>query len=318
MEAGSRVQITLSIIIPTHNRISDILENVSCLLPQCVGKPVEVILVDSASDPAEASRLQAGIAGGDVQLVRLDQPGLSTARNAGVARARGQWLGFLDDDVLPDPDWVDAALARIRVSGKLDGLIAGRVLPKWPGVTAKPMIDPDALGPRARGLLSIIDDSRIYCSSDAPVAIGANLVIRKTALDTVGGFPVHMGRVGTSLASGEEAYVVDRIVGTGFESWYDGTLCVQHKIFKHQLTWVWLGRRARQEGLVSLRKCRTSRQRFRVATKCIVGLPALAALTVFAKPRSDYVVRLHHNLGFAQGAAAALLQRRRVDLPRNP
>jgi len=318
METEIQVQIVLSIIIPTHNRIDDILENVACLLPQCEGKPVEIILVDSASDPAEATRLQVRIAHDDVHLIRVDQPGVSMARNAGVARARGDWLGFLDDDVLPNSDWVDAALARIRGSDKQDGLIAGRVLPKWPGATAAPTIDPDALGPRARGLLSIIDDSRVYCSSNAPVAISSNLLIRKAALDRVGGFPVHMGRVGTSLASGEDPYVVDRIVEAGFQSWYDGALCVQHKIFKNQLTWVWLGRRARQEGLVSLRKCRTSRQRLRVATKCIVGLPALAAMTVFAKPKSDYVIRLHHNLGFAQGAMVLLLQRKRTGLSRSP
>ncbi len=48
----------ISVVIATHNRSHDVLENVDALLPQCVGRPVEVIVIDSASAPTHAAVLE--------------------------------------------------------------------------------------------------------------------------------------------------------------------------------------------------------------------------------------------------------------------
>lgn len=53
------MHIALSIIIPTHNRADDLAENLSVLAPQCHGQPVEIIVVDSASDPDQAAAIAA-------------------------------------------------------------------------------------------------------------------------------------------------------------------------------------------------------------------------------------------------------------------
>lgn len=304
------MKIVLSIIIPTHNRASDLYENLASLRPQCQDRPVEIIVVDSASTPDQAVALNALRRTDLVQLIRLDRPGVSIARNAGVAQARGTWLGFLDDDVIPASDWVDSVLARIASSDERISVVAGRVLPRWPAGTKGLTFDPSSLDRRSRVLLSVIDDTRVYCTSAAPLGISANLVIRKEALAQVNGFPEHMGRVGKSLASGEDPYVIDEIVRQGFESWYDGRICVEHKIYATQLTQRWMARRSWHEGLVSLRKCTSRLERARLVAKCAASLPALILLRAFAASRAEYVVRLHHNLGFVCGALTAPFQRR--------
>lgn len=294
----SHVPIALSIIIPTHNRASDLIENLTALLPQCRGRPVEIVVVDSASNAEYEAALEPVRRMGPVSFIRLDRPGVSVARNAGVARARGAWFGFLDDDVIVASDWVAAALARIASSDDKTGVVAGRVLPRWPTSTAGRSFDPARLGRRSRVLLSILDGTREYCTTAEPFGISANLLVRREALLQVGGFPEDMGRIGDSLASGEDPYVIDEIVRGGFASWYDGSLCVEHKIYAKQLTPAWMARRAWHEGFVSLRKSESGWVRMMVMAKCLASLPALAVLRVVGPTQSDHVVRLHHNLGF--------------------
>ncbi len=300
------MQIDLSIIIPTHNRAGDLLENLASLLPQCQGEPIEVIVVDSASCPVEAQALRDLAKDGAFQLIRLDAPGASLARNAGIARARGTWLGFLDDDVVPNHDWAERALYRIRTSQKNDGVIGGRALPLWPAQVPRRGFAPSDLGPRARILVSIIDDPNVYRCEGAPLGISANLLLRKEALQKIGGFPVGMGRVKKSLASGEDPYVMDEIVRAGYVSWYDGLMGVDHKIHAKQLTTNWIARRAWHEGMVSLRRSATRSDRTAILLKCAASLPALLFLHLTRPSSTDYIVRFYHNLGMVCGRLAAI------------
>ncbi len=177
----------LSIIIPTHNRSADVLENLAALVPQCRDEPIEIIVVDSASNPAEAAILRDAAKDGEFKLIRMDAPGASRARNAGIALAKGPWLGFLDDDAVPHSDWVARAMSRIHASADNVGVIAGRALPRWPDSPVARGFKPENLGPRARILVSIIDDPDVYRCDGAPLGISANLLLRKEALAKIGG-----------------------------------------------------------------------------------------------------------------------------------
>jgi glycosyltransferase involved in cell wall biosynthesis len=296
----------LSIIIPTHNRSGDLLENLAALVPQCQGKPVEIIVVDSASNPQEAQALRDAAKDGTFQLIRMDAPGASRARNAGIAEAQGPWLGFLDDDAVPHPDWVERALLRIGTGESNLGVIAGRALPRWPEQPAARSFAPSDLGPRARVLVSIIDDPHVYRCEGAPLGISANLLLLKEALVKIGGFPVGMGRVKKSLASGEDPYVMDEIVKAGYVAWYDGSMCVDHKIQAKQLTTNWIARRAWHEGLVSLRRSAGCSDRTATVLKCLVSLPALLAMHLTRPSNTDYAVRFYHNLGLVCGRVAEM------------
>jgi GT2 family glycosyltransferase len=287
----------LSVVICTHNRAKDTIENVSALAPQLRSKPVEIIVVDSASDVTEARALYPLSDFGRTQLIRLDKAGVSLARNAGIARACGAWVGFLDDDVVAKPDWVEAVLRRIASSADDVGVIAGRVVPRWPRTIPDDATPPEAIGARWKVLLSLIDDPRVYCSTSNPIGVSANYMIRRSALQAVGGFPIGLGRVGNSLASGEDPYVVDRIVERGLQTWYDGTIVVEHKIHAVRLTRTWIADRARHEGAVDLRKMRSHYERFLKAVKCSVALPILSVMRHFDNPGSEYAIRFHHDFG---------------------
>jgi hypothetical protein len=189
------------------------------------------------------------------------------------------------------------AMRRISVSEERVAFIAGRVLPRWPEVLRAGSVEPTRIGPRWRMLLSIVDDTRVFCSTRHPVGVGANMLIRRSVLQEAGGFPTGMGRNGNSLASGEEACVICTILAEGFDIWYDGTIVVEHKIHSVRLTRPWIEERARQEGVVTLGKIGSSWARAVKAAKAAASLPVLAALRLFDSPEAEYFIRFGHNLG---------------------
>jgi GT2 family glycosyltransferase/uncharacterized membrane protein YvlD (DUF360 family) len=99
----------VSIVIPSHNRRSAVSRLLEALAAQHYPLDrLEVIVVaDGCTDDtcAVLSRYR-----GPLPLRVLQHPGggPAAARNVGVAAAKGQWLLFLDDDVVPNPRLVRA------------------------------------------------------------------------------------------------------------------------------------------------------------------------------------------------------------------
>ncbi|MBL4606456.1 MAG: glycosyltransferase [Pseudomonadales bacterium] len=89
-------ELRISVIIPVHNRPEWIAETVNTVRAQTL-PAFDIIVVDDGSDaPLDtclADHLDA------ITLLRLpENRGVSAARNAGVAAAKGNWLAFLDSD----------------------------------------------------------------------------------------------------------------------------------------------------------------------------------------------------------------------------
>lgn len=91
---------TVSVIIPTYNRAHSVGAALDSVLAQ--EPPAdEVIVVDDGSTDGTTEVLAAY--GDRITVVRQDNAGAAAARNAGVRRARGDWVAFLDSDDLWRP-----------------------------------------------------------------------------------------------------------------------------------------------------------------------------------------------------------------------
>lgn len=87
----------VSAIITTYNRRKLVCEAIDSVLMQDY-EPIEIIVVDDGSTDGTQARLREGY-GDFIDLVRLDGPsGPGRPRNAGVDRASGEFLAFLDSD----------------------------------------------------------------------------------------------------------------------------------------------------------------------------------------------------------------------------
>jgi glycosyltransferase involved in cell wall biosynthesis len=72
----------------------------------------EIIVVDNGSG-AEFSQELAGRLSGRVTLLRVEEPGVYAARNAGVEAARGGVVFFTDADCVVDAGWIGAGIRAI-------------------------------------------------------------------------------------------------------------------------------------------------------------------------------------------------------------
>jgi GT2 family glycosyltransferase len=98
---------SISIVIPTYSRpdqLADCLRSLSGLdYPR---DHLEVIVVDDGgATPLDAivAPFRSNLA---LSLVRQSNAGPAAARNTGAELARGEYLGFTDDDCLPEPGWL--------------------------------------------------------------------------------------------------------------------------------------------------------------------------------------------------------------------
>lgn len=95
----------VSVIIPTYNRAWCLREAVDSVQGQEF-RGFELIVVDDGSTDETPRLLQE--CGGSIRVLRQMNRGVSAARNAGVAAARGEWIAFLDSDDI----WLPSKLAR--------------------------------------------------------------------------------------------------------------------------------------------------------------------------------------------------------------
>jgi glycosyltransferase involved in cell wall biosynthesis len=95
----------VSVIIPTFDRIAVLPRALDSVLAQTLA-PAEVIVVDDGSGDGTAEMVRREYPG--VTLMQQDNRGVSAARNAGLARAAGEWIAFLDSD----DEWLPRKLER--------------------------------------------------------------------------------------------------------------------------------------------------------------------------------------------------------------
>ena len=168
---------TAAIVIPTRGRPAYLDVALASIRPQALAAGAEILVVDDG--PGEDTRAVAERHGARYVLPPAGRHGLNIARNAGIAATDADLLVFTDDDVAAWDGWL-AALLQAAASlpddvGVLTGPIRARVeghrFPRC-GRESGPVTEQD-FGP---------------ADVDAPHAWGANLAIRRSALDRVGPF----------------------------------------------------------------------------------------------------------------------------------
>jgi GT2 family glycosyltransferase len=165
----------VSVVVPTHNRADYLAVTLQSLGAQDIDEPYEVIVVDDGSrddTPAVARRSGA-------TYIRHDSArGANAARNDGAGTASAALIALVDDDVYAPPGWLRALLngaARHPEAEAFGGPIRARFegpAPRSCGRELPPITTLD-LGPDDR---------------EAELVWSANMLVRRSALERVGGF----------------------------------------------------------------------------------------------------------------------------------
>ncbi len=126
-----------SVIIPTYNRLEMLLDFLRALADQeCEPDSYEVIVVDTGSTDGTRERLQGFHYQYSLLVLGLGTGGGCHARNEGARVAKGNWLVFTGDDVLPEREWLRHGADHINMHPELD-LLEGLVIDRDSGKTIR-------------------------------------------------------------------------------------------------------------------------------------------------------------------------------------
>ena len=195
----------------------------------------EYVVVDNGSSrPLSAADL--GIPGQSFRVLREERPGLTPARLAGIAAARGDVLVFVDDDNVLDPGYLAAARDAFAVDASL-AAAGGPIVPEYETPPPawmrefEPLLALRDLGSaprRARG------GPRVPWPDFAPV--GAGLCIRRSAAEAYArevasdSARAALDRRGGTLTSGGDNDLVFTALRAGGDVAYLPSLRLTHLI----------------------------------------------------------------------------------------
>jgi glycosyltransferase involved in cell wall biosynthesis len=199
------------VILCTRNRPALLAEALDAILPTL--RPADsLVVVDSASD-SDATREVAEAR--NVRVVRAERPGLSRARNLGVASTAGPVVVFTDDDCRPQPGWLEY-LATPFADDQV-GFVLGQVRAD----VHDAHLPFDAARPRLANRFSGPTD---------PIELGngACMAFRRTAWNAIGGADERLG-AGTWLRSAEDHDLFCRLLHHHWIGVYEPDALVLHR-----------------------------------------------------------------------------------------
>lgn len=191
-------ELAFDVVIPTLGRPS--LAELLSSLARCSGpRPASIVIADDRRDDAVPLNDQPFDVKWDVvtprhAIVRVGGRGPAAARNAGWRRCSSPWVVFVDDDVVPDPDWLRDLADDITGCSLRTAAIQGRLtvpLPQQRRAT---------------------DYERNVARLEHSAWITADLAVRRQALLDIGGFDERFRR-----AYREDTDLALRLMDAGWE-----------------------------------------------------------------------------------------------------
>jgi GT2 family glycosyltransferase len=195
---------------------------------------LELLVVDNAPTDDVTRRVVEGFAARDTRFryVVEPRPGLSRARNRGLAEARGAVVAYTDDDVAVDPRWVQGVL-RGFVRRADVGCVTGLVATAGVDSGEEAYFDARAASwstrcePELYDLAGNARDDVLYPYSAGVFGTGANFAFDTAMLRGLGGFDEALG-AGAPSRGGEDLDVFVRVLRAGSALAYEPAALVWH------------------------------------------------------------------------------------------
>jgi len=156
----------VSIIVPVYNGERFLAQALDSIFAQDY-RPIEVIVVDDGSEDRSAE-----IARSFREARYLCQPnsGLAAARNAGIEKARGEFIAFLDADDLMLPNKLSAQVHYLRQHPEVGCVLCRQKIFLEPNTPVPAWLKPDPVFGDPGGI------------------VPQSALIRRTAIQSAGGF----------------------------------------------------------------------------------------------------------------------------------
>jgi len=184
----------VSVVIVTYNKADTVGTAIESVLHQTY-QDFEILVVDDGSTDGTVDRVRAY--GNRVRLFQKTNEGTGSARNLGIAEARGQYVAFLDGDDL----WLPAKLASQMAVFEREPDVIAVQCSAYCVNDALEVLEVRACDPRRDALLN-------FLLWDNLPAFASAVVVRKECLIAVGGF-------GTDLVASSDWDMAVRLARRG-------------------------------------------------------------------------------------------------------
>jgi GT2 family glycosyltransferase len=222
-----------SVIICTRER-PELLQECLSALVRLEHAPLEIIVVDNAP-PAGMSSLQVVEKFRGVTYLRHSVGGLSSARNAGLALACGDYVAFTDDDSVVHPRWLVSLQAGF-VADRV-GCVTGLVLPRELETEAQIAFE-FVLGGFSAGFTPLVF-GQDFLAKTRPFGVpvwrigaGASMAFRREVFNTIGPFDERLGAGASGCSEDSELWY--RLLAAGWECYYEPSAVIFHR---HRDSW---------------------------------------------------------------------------------
>jgi GT2 family glycosyltransferase len=208
----------VTVVVCTRNRPELVRAAVTSILDGDEA-PLELIVVDQSSAQTDDLEPLGAVTGCAVRHLRLAEPGLSRARNAGVHAARCDIVAFVDDDVVVAANWLSALLEPLDAADDL--ATTGRVLIGQAEV-------PDALEPS-----SVVSSRPAVFAGRLrrDVLAGGNMAVPHRAFSEVGLFDEQLG-AGAAYPAADDNDFGYRLLEAGYRIAYVPEAVVHHRAWR--------------------------------------------------------------------------------------
>ena len=233
---GSTGSSLITVVICTHNRAHWLEKTVQSVLDQ-ISDGTELLVIDNAStDETPSVVCDLTRTHPSIFVWREERLGVAFARNTALAKAKGEYVLFLDDDEIAEPGWLTAYTRFIAEHNSVRlGCVGGPSIPFFEKTPPR-WIDPARFG------LDLGEPARLLAGVNS-LGAGNSAYRRLTAL-RLGGFC-------TALARHEDSELNGRLQAAGYEVWWLPNARMRHHIPASRLTLAHQSRLAFAEGSAS-------------------------------------------------------------------
>jgi glycosyltransferase involved in cell wall biosynthesis len=249
------MSVDFTVAIPTYNGASRLPKLLDKLLQQTGLDQIswEIIVIDNNSTD-DTAQVVVNYQTNDffdtpIRYYFEAQQGLAFARQRAIQEAQGTFVGFLDDDNLPTPDWIAAAYAFGQAHPRA-GAYSGQIHGEFE-------VEPPQDFEKIQAFLAIRkhgNQPHLFEPEKLRLPPGAGLVVRQRAwCESIPTHPVLIGRVGTTKVAGDDYEVLLYMHKAGWEIWYNPQMHIYHCIPHQRLEREYLLSLARGTGLATCR-----------------------------------------------------------------
>lgn len=212
-----------AIVVATRDRGAKIVPLIQSIQASEV-QDFELVIVDQSSTDATAGAIAPFLADSRIRYVHSCVPGTSRARNAGIALTTAPIIAITDDDCIVPRNWLTEIGRPFDTHPKV-GVVFCSVEPvpvDAPGHT------PHIIFQANRVVASVAD---IWAHTDAGLALGAGMAIRRTMMADVYGFDELLGP-GARFGAAEDNDLSWRGLLRGWFTYHCAEVSVMHDGFR--------------------------------------------------------------------------------------